>query len=356
MKALVKYGKCPGIKCLDVEKPQIKKNEVLIRIYAAAICGTDMDYYEWGEVAKTFTKGKNITFPFTIGHECAGIIVEVGEEVKERKVGDRVAVEPHIPCCECYLCKTNNKHNCLNMRVFGIDVNGGFAEYAVVDAIATYKIPDYISFSQAALLEPAGVSMNAIDQSDIHSTDIALVNGCGPIGLLLILLLRSKGITNIIAVDRNENKLQKAKELGAYTVNLYKEGFEEEVKEKSKAHAGVDVVFETSGSCKAYPFVFDIARKEGKIITIGHPKEKIEVDIMRNINTKGLMIKGIFGRRIWDSWNHLAQMIQEKGIDLADIVSEKYHIDDFEKAFKNAKTNWGKTVFEMEIANEGTEN
>ena len=352
MKAIVKIGEYDGVKCIDIDKPFLKNNEVLIKIHAAAICGTDMDYYEWGEVAKTFTGKKDIKFPFVLGHECSGVIVEVGEGVKSRKLGDRVAVEPHIPCQDCYMCLNNNKHNCLNMNIFGIDVNGGFAEYVAITEDATYVIPDDISFVQGALLEPAGVAMNAIDQADVHSTDIVLVNGCGPIGLLIVLLLKNKGVENIIAIDGNQYKLDKAEELGATIINCRKSDIYKEVKSVSTTHSGVDVVFEASGSSKAYPFVFDVVRKEGRIITIGHPRENIAVSVMNHINIKGIMIKGIFGRRIWESWEHLVQLIKEKNINLAEIVSETYLLDECEEAFENVKTHWGKTMFTMEITDD----
>lgn len=348
MKAVVKTGEYDGVKCIEIEKPLLKNNEVLIEIHSAAICGTDMDYYEWGEVTKSFTKKKEIKFPFVLGHECSGVIVKVGEGVKTRKLGDRVAIEPHIPCQKCYMCLSNNKHNCLYMDIFGIDVNGGFAEYVAINEDAIYVIPDDISFEQGALLEPAGVAMNAIDQADVHSADIVLVNGCGPIGLLLVLLLKNKGVENIVAIDGNQYKLDKAKELGAITINYRKRDVHNEVKSVSEAHSGVDVVFEASGSPKAYPFVFEIVRKEGKIITIGHPRGNIEVSVMNHINTKGIMIKGIFGRRIWDSWEHLVQLIKEKNINLAEIVSGTYLLDECEDAFENVKTHWGKTMFKME--------
>lgn len=347
MKAIVKTGEIKGVECININKPLLGAKDVLVKIKAAAICGTDVDYYEWGNVAKSFASKRKIQFPFVLGHECSGEIIEIGKDVVSRKIGDRIAIEPHIPCQNCYMCRSNNKHNCMNMKVFGIDTNGGFAEYVAVSEDAVFVLPDDFSYIQGALLEPAGVAMHAVNESHITGKDIVVINGCGAIGLFLIILLKCSGVKNIIAVGGSLDKLAMAEKLGARAVNYHKRDYPEKIKKYTKEHEGADIVFEASGSVNAYPLVFDIVRKEGCIITIGHPSEMVKIDIMNCVNRKGISIKGIYGRRIWDSWEQLINLINEKNIKLEEIVSNVFTLDECEEAFRNAKTVCGKTVFSM---------
>ena len=345
MKAIVKTHAGLGVKCIDTDRPLARENEVLIQVKAAAICGTDYHYYYWDKMAMEFAKNFKMKFPFIIGHECSGIIVDIGPNVKNRYIGQRVAIETHISCGMCFECQNNMIHNCNNLQIYGTSCNGCFAEYTTVNENATFVLPDEISYEMGALLEPAGVSMRAVEKSHILPGDIAIVNGCGPIGLIIIKILKIYGASKIIAIDKNDFRLQMAEKFGAISINLNDPNMMCKIEQLVKKRQGADVLFEASGSIEAYEYIFKITRKEGKIITIGHPETPVMIDIMKDINLKGIVLKGVFGRKIWNTWWNLSSLLINKRIDITDIVTHRFNLDDCQDAFLQRKGETGKVVF-----------
>lgn len=343
MNAIVKKDQGRGFEYVEIETPVPKDNEVLIKVEAASICGTDIHFYEWDKMAIDFGEKYNVNFPFIVGHECAGIIVDVGKNVKQRKIGQRVAIETHIPCGECYSCQNENAHNCNNMQIFGTSSNGCFADYTVIDEEATFVLPDKVTFKEGALLEPAGVAMRAIEESKIVPGEYVIVNGCGAIGLFTVQILAKSGAI-CIATDKDNFKLQIAKKFGAITINVEEEDIADRICDILKTQGGVDVLIETSGSADVYSYIFDLIRNEGRLITVGHPKTVVEIDIMKNINLKGLSVKGIFGRRIWKTWWHLLSLILNNKISLLDIVTHQYSFEQFDEAFNQIQEGAGKIL------------
>lgn len=301
MKAVVKNGTGVGMEYLEMPKPEPKPNEVLIKVAAASICGTDINYYKWNQAAEDFARKFNVQFPFIIGHECSGTIVAVGKDVKTRKVGERVALETHIPCGKCFQCMHGEAHNCANMSVYGTSCDGCFAPYAVADEKIAYVLPDELTFEEGALLEPAGVAMRAVEEATIEPGDTVVINGAGPIGMFAILLAKASGAGTVIAFDMDPYRLNMAEKLGAKAFNFTEVNNVEKVLELTKVRGGADVVIETSGSPKAYDSIFDMIRLEGRIVTVGHPGGPVTLNVTKNINLKGARIKGIFGRRIWSN-------------------------------------------------------
>lgn len=345
MKAVVKTRAEEGLEYLDVPKPQPKPNEVLIKVSAASICGTDIHYYKWDESGRNFGESFGIQFPFVLGHEFAGTIVEVGSAVTTRKVGQRVAVETHIPCGKCFQCENGEAHNCSDMGIYGTSCNGCFAPYAVADEKVTFVLPDQVSFEEGALLEPGGVAMRAVEEACIEPGDTVVVNGCGPIGLLTVLIAQASGAGKVIATDMDDYRLGMAKEFGAVALNIRECDVLKEVKALTSLRGGADVVIETSGAVKAYETIFDMIRLEGRIVTVGHPGEKVAINWTSCVNLKGASIKGIFGRRIWSTWHHLTSLMANKKVNLLDVVTHRFKFEQFDEAFKQTKLGAGKILF-----------
>jgi len=349
MKAIVKSVPQPGVIEL-IEKPVPKPGpgEVLIKVAAAAICGTDMHYYHWNKAGQDFGAKYNIQFPFVLGHECSGTIVEVGEGVTDRKVGQRVAIETHIPCGKCYQCENDMAYNCANMAIYGTSTDGCFSEYALAPAKVTFVMPDEMSFEEGALLEPTGVAMRAVEKANVQPGDTVVVNGCGPIGMLAVLILKGGNAARVIATDLDDYRLSIAEKLGAITINPSKEDAVAKVKELTASRGGADVVLECSGAAPAYKTIFDFLRLEGRLVTVGHPGGEIPINVAGNINTKGVTMTGVFGRRIWGTWWNVAGLIAAKKINVLDVVTHRFTLDQCNEAFAQGAKGSGKVLFLME--------
>lgn len=345
MKAIVKAAPKPGIEVRELPIPSPGPGEVLIKVAAAAICGTDMHYYHWNKSGQSFGEKYNISWPLILGHECSGTIVELGEGVTDRKIGQRVAVETHIPCGTCYSCQNDMAHNCSNMGIYGTSMNGCFAEYALAPAKVTFVLPDEMSFEEGALLEPTGVAMRAVEESGVQPGDTVVVNGCGPIGMLVVMVLKAGNAARVIATDLDEYRLGIARKLGAITINPAKEDAVEKVRELTADRGGADVVIETSGAVPAYKTIFDFIRLEGRLVTVGHPGGEVPINIAGNVNTKGLSIKGVFGRRIWKTWWHVSSLITSKKINVLDVVTHRFTLEQGEEAFEQSTKGSGKIIF-----------
>jgi len=345
MKAIIKTGEVLGLEYREVARPIPKSNEVLIAVEAAAICGTDLHYYYWDQNAKDFAYKFNLQFPLILGHEFSGVIVEIGSEVKTKHVGQRVSIETHIPCGTCFQCKTGEAHNCANMGTYGTSCDGCFSAYALADESIVFELPDDISFEEGALLEPAGVAMRAVEEAQIKPGDTVVVIGCGPIGLMIIQIAKVCGAARIIATDLDEYRLNMAKKFGADIINIQVENTVEVVKKMTAARGGADIIIEASGSAKAYDVVFDMLRLEGRVITLGHPGGLVPINITQNINLKGASIKGIFGRRIWGTWMNLISLIQNKRINVLDVVTHRFLFSQYNEAFEQVRKGGAKILF-----------
>ncbi len=345
MKAVVKNAPVAGVEYLDVPIPVPKPDEVLIEVEAAAICGTDIHYNKWDQSAVNFSQKFNLKFPFVLGHECSGKIIAVGSEVKSKKVGQRVAFETHIPCGSCFMCQTGNAHNCMNMSIYGTSCDGCFAEYATAPESIVFELPDDVSYEEGALFEPAGVAMRAVELAQIEPGDTVVVYGCGPIGLITMQILKVCGAANIIAVDVSEYRLKMAKELGAITINGSKEDVVSVVSQITKAKGGADVVLEMTGAMKVYEIIFDLIRLEGRLVTVGHPAGDVSINITQNVNLKGVSIKGLFGRKIWDTWWHLSALVGANNINILDVVTHRFKFSECKEAFEQVDKGAGKILF-----------
>jgi threonine 3-dehydrogenase len=341
LKALIKAEPMPGAALVEVEPPGLQKDEVLIEVRAAAVCGTDVHFYEWDATAANFP----VRLPLILGHEYAGDVVQVGSDVRGLSAGDKVSVETHIPCGKCYSCGVGNGHNCQNMELIGITYPGAFARYAKAPARVTHRLLPGVTYEEGALFEPAGVAMRGIDEAHISPGDTVVILGCGPIGLVATQMALAVGATQVIAVDVNDFRLEMARRMGAQTLNPSRDRIVERVRESGGRKGGADVVLEVSGAPEVFEYLFDLIRLEGRVVTIGHVSRPVSVNISKHINLKGVTLKGVFGRRIWETWEHLSSLVAAKRIDLCGLITHRFPLDAFQEAFALSHGRAGKVLF-----------
>lgn len=269
----------------------------------------------------------------------------MGKNVTDIKVGDRIALETHIYCGECYQCKTGDAHNCQDLKIYGFSCNGCFAEYATAPAKCAYVLPEAVSYEQGSLFEPAGVAMFALREAKVGPGDTVMIYGCGPIGQMGIQLALACGVKNVIAVDIDDFRTQQARELGAIAVNSMKEDLGAVVREHCAERGGVDVILEISGASSIYDDMADYLRKEGQIMLLAHPGEQVSFDIMKTMHHSGATIKGIFGRRIWDSWDALTELVVSGKVDLTKVITHRFPLSAGNKAFEQIAAGSGKVLF-----------
>ena len=260
--------------------------------------------------------GFGLSLPVVTGHEGAGTILEVGQGVTGLRLGDRVALESHLVCGQCYPCRTGSAHTCERTGIIGMHIDGVFAEHVAVPAAICVKLPDARPLEVGALLEAAGVAVHAIQRS---GTGVAgqgvLVSGCGPVGLALIQIAVAMGAAHVVAVEPNPFRRTHAENIGARVLPP-SDPVVERCRDLAGARGGFDVAFEVSGARGALPALFASLRREATLVTIGHPGAPVEIDIAAYINKRGITLRGIFGRRLWDTWEQTMLLLESGRLDL----------------------------------------
>lgn len=310
---------------VDVRQPN--PGEMLIKIKASGLCGTDMSVYKGAG-----TYAQRMSFPTTLGHEAVGQIVELGDRNSELKVGDLVSLESHIPCWICPTCKSGETHICPNTRYPGIDINGTFAEYATVPTSIAWVNPPDISIEHAALLEPLGIAVNATLEGKGVSGKTVVINGCGPIGLMNIAVAKHFGAAKVIAVDTNDYRLKVAQEMGADdAVNPLKHDAVATVKALTQGN-GAQVVFEYTGSVEGAKNAFQFLAVGADLRWCATPNQAFEFDfgIWRKSRPT---IYNIHGRKIWSTWQVASQLVYDKKINLDPVISHRLALNDAARAF-----------------------
>jgi len=339
MKAVVKENTNKGAVLKDVEMPVLEYGEVLIKIKAAAICGTDQHIYNWNNWAQN----SNINLPTILGHECSAEIIEVGQGVKTLKVGDYVACDTHIPCGECYQCKNGQQHICQNLKLFGVHTNGCFAEYSKIPAVCAVKIPESIHPNIGAVLEPLGTAVRANEEIQTSGKNIAVI-GCGPIGLMAISTAKAFGAANIYAVDINDYRLGIAKELGATEIiNSSSVNSAEKLIELTKG-VGVDAFIDASGNTFAILDGFKGLRKGGKVALIGLPSRPLEIDLGSQVIFKEATIIGIHGRRMFETWTTMSNLLDKGLLNIDPVITHVLKLEEFDKGFDISEKGIGGKV------------
>ncbi|WP_372768006.1 L-threonine 3-dehydrogenase [Pseudoalteromonas sp.] len=325
MKALSKLKAEPGIWMTETAKPEVGHNDLLIKIRKTAICGTDVHIYKWDEWSQN-----TIPVPMVVGHEYVGEVVDMGQEVRGFKVGDRVSGEGHITCGHCRNCRAGRVHLCRNTTGVGVNREGAFAEYLVIPAYNAFKIPDNIPDELASIFDPFGNAVHTALSFDLVGEDV-LITGAGPIGIMAAAVAKHVGARHVVITDVNEYRLDLALKMGATrAVNVANEKLEDVMKELGMTE-GFDIGLEMSGVPSAFNSMLNNMNHGGKIAMLGIPPSDMAVD-WNQVIFKGLIIKGIYGREMFETWYKMASLIQS-GLDLSPIITHEFHIDDFQKGF-----------------------
>jgi len=327
MKALVKKHSKKGIWLEDVPMPEISNNDVLIKVQKTAICGTDVHIYNWDEWAK-----KTISVPMTTGHEFAGVITELGEGVVGLKIDDVVSAEGHIVCNLCRNCLAGRKHLCPNTVGIGVNRNGSFAEYISVPAENVFKPSIEISTDLLACFDPYGNAVHTALSFDMLGEDV-LITGAGPIGIMAAMVAVHSGARNVVITDINEYRLNLVKKIlpKVITVNVEKNKITKEMMKSLSIFEGFDVGFEMSGSPQAFEDMLKSMVNDGKIAMLAIMPAGAGID-WELVVFKGLQIKGIYGRKIFETWYKGSMMVQS-GLPLEKIITHHYHYTNFQQGF-----------------------
>ncbi len=325
MKALVKAKAERGIWMQDIPTPEVGHNDVLIKVRRSAICGTDIHIYQWDDWAR-----KTIPVPLAVGHEFSGEIVEVGSEVRGFEPGDRVSAEGHITCGVCRNCRAGRRHLCINTVGVGVSRAGAFAEYISVPAFNVFKLPDAISDDMAAILDPLGNATHTALSFDLVGEDV-LITGAGPIGVMAVAIARYAGARHIVITDVNEYRLDLARKLGASVALNVTNGSLDDTMKTLGMTEGFDVGMEMSGNPQAFRDLLRTMHHGGKVAILGIPPDETSIDWTQVI-FKGLILKGIYGREMFETWYKMASMIQS-GLNIEPVITHHFDIDEFQPAF-----------------------
>ena len=325
MKTLAKIKAEPGIWMHEEVMPTMGHNDVLIKIKKTAICGTDIHIYNWDSWSQ-----ETIPVPMIIGHEFVGIIESIGQEVRGFKIGDRVSGEGHITCGHCRNCRAGKRHLCRNTFGVGVNRQGAFAEYLVIPAENAFKIPADVSDDMAAIFDPFGNATHTALSFDLVGEDV-LITGAGPIGAMAVAICKHVGARNVVITDINDYRLELAQKAGATrTVNVSRESLPEVMKEIGMVE-GFDVGLEMSGVGMALGSMLESMNHGGNVAILGIPSADTKID-WNQIIFKGLHLKGIYGREMYETWYKMVAMLQS-GLDLDPIVTHHFAIDDFQQGF-----------------------
>jgi len=325
MRSLVKAKAQEGIWLQDVPRPKIGHNDLLIQVKKTAICGTDIHIYNWDEWAK-----KTIPVTMTVGHEFVGVVAEIGSEVQGFKVGDRVSGEGHITCGHCRNCRAGKRHLCRNTVGVGVNRPGCFAEYLSIPAVNAFPLPDDISDDVAAFLDPLGNATHTALSFDLVGEDV-LITGAGPIGCMAVAIAKHAGARHVVITDVNDYRLELAHKLGATrTVNVQNQKLQG-VMEELGMREGFDVGMEMSGNAQAFRQMIDAMNHGGKIALLGilPPDAAIE---WNKVIFKGLFLKGIYGREMFETWYKMVSMLQS-GLDITPVLTHHFAVKDFQQGF-----------------------
>ena len=325
MRALAKLERAPGLTMTEVNKPVTGHNDVLIRIKKTAICGTDIHIWKWDEWAQ-----KTIPVPMHVGHEYVGEIVAMGQEVRGFQIGDRVSGEGHITCGHCRNCRAGRRHLCRNTTGVGVNREGCFAEFLSIPAFNAFKIPDSISDDLAAIFDPYGNATHTALSFNLVGEDV-LITGAGPIGIMAVAIARHVGARHVVVTDVNDYRLRLALKMGATrAVNVANTSLKEVMDELGMVE-GFDVGMEMSGVPSAFQSLLENMNHGGKVALLGIPPSNTVID-WNQVIFKGLEIKGVYGREMFETWYKMVAMLQS-GLDLSPILTHQFAVEDFEKGF-----------------------
>ncbi len=327
MKALRKLRPERGAQLEAVSVPSIGANEVLVRVRAASICGTDLHIYAWDPWSASRIKP-----PLTFGHEFCGTVERVGEEVTAVAPGDFVSAEMHVNCGHCHQCHIGQPHICQNLKIIGIDQDGCFAEFVRIPAANIWKIDPEIPEHYAAILDPLGNAVHTVLSGEIAGRTVA-VTGCGPIGLMAITVAKACGASTVFATEVNPHRRALAVRIGADEALDPAAGDVVARVRQATGSTGVDVLLEMSGNPSAIHQGFQMLRAGGRASLLGVSSQPITFDIVGDIIFKGATVQGIYGRKMFETWVQMTALLKTGKLKLEPLFSERLALDRFADAF-----------------------
>jgi threonine 3-dehydrogenase len=327
MRALAKMHAGPGVEMIERPVPVPAAGEVLLRVDAASICGTDLHLFQWDQWA-----AENLHPPRILGHELAGTVVGIGSGVTRVHEGDLVGVESHLFCWECAQCKRGEMHLCRDLQVIGVHVDGGFAEHVVIPEANAVE-SNGLDAAVVALQEPMGNAVHAAFAEPIEGRTV-LVTGCGPIGLCAVGIARAAGASFVVATDTEPYRLELARTMGA---DLALDATDPETERRiidATGGEGVDVVLEMSGAVPALHQALRVITRGGRISLLGIFNGPVPLELSDQVIMQGLRLHGIFGRRVYDTWERTQALLRSGALDVTPIITHRLDLAEWPKAFE----------------------
>ena len=327
MKALRKMQPARGLQMDTVAIPAVGPTEVLVRVKAASICGTDLHIYGWDR----WSQGR-IKPPLTLGHEFCGTVERAGEEVTAVKAEDFVSAEMHVNCGHCRQCRLGQAHICQNLRIIGIDQDGAFADFVRIPASNIIKLDPDIPEHYGAILDPLGNAVHTVLAGPIAGQTV-LVTGCGPIGLMSIAVAKACGSSTVFATETNEARRLMAKKMGAdVVINPATDDAVNKILGETGG-TGVDALLEMSGNPQAIQQGFKALRAGGRASLLGIPTENVPLDLVNDVIFKGATVQGIYGRRMYETWVQMTALLKAGRLNLEPLFGQRELLEKFEVAF-----------------------
>jgi len=341
MKALLKAKSEPGIWMEDVPIPEVGLNDVLIKINKTSICGTDIHIYNWDDWSR-----RTIPIPLVIGHEFVGIITSVGSNVHEFHVGDLVSGEGHIVCGTCRNCMAGKKHLCKHTEGIGVNRQGAFAEYILIPQTNVWHCDPSISTDVLCCFDPFSNAVHAALAFEVPGEDV-LITGAGPIGIMAAAVLRHVGARHIVITDLNPYRLHLAEKVGVtIALNVAETSIEQAMK-KLGMKEGFDIGLEMSGSGNAFKDLIDSMCHGGKVALLGIQSTNLSID-WNKVVFNGLVIQGIYGREMYETWYKMTAMLQS-GLDISPVITHRFNCTEYKEAFELMASGYsGKVILDWE--------
>ncbi|MHA2611675.1 MAG: L-threonine 3-dehydrogenase [bacterium JZ-2024 1] len=321
MRAVVKSSPEVGVNLEEVDVPTPGHSEVLVRVKVSTICGTDLHIYKWDTSIQ-----HRIKLPRIIGHEMSGEVVETGKNVRAVKPGDFVSAETHFFCGTCFQCRNGQPHLCQNLRILGVDTEGSFAEYVLIPEKNTWKNSPSLSPEWASLQEPMGNAVYATLEESVEDKVVAVFGG-GPIGLMACAVAKASRAKKVFLSEPNDFRRNLGLQMGADVgLNPLKEDIVQRILEETNG-IGADVALEMSGHPQAFHHAFQSVRSGGRVSLLGLPAQPISLNWNEEVILKGVTVYGIHGRKIWQTWHQVQELLESGKVNLDPLISARFPLE-----------------------------
>lgn len=342
MKAIAKVRPEPGVEVIDTPEPTVGNGEVKIKLEAASVCGTDLHIFNWDDWSAS-----RITPPRIIGHEFCGTVVEVGEGVTDRQVGQFVASESHIVCGHCLQCRNGQAHACVNTKILGVDIDGGFAEYVVIPKDNARPTDRSVPVEIASFQDALGNAVHTVMEGPVTDQAI-LITGMGPIGLFAVSICKALGARKVITTEVSPFRIDLAHQVGADLVLSPADG-DLAARIAKEVPGGVDATLEMSGHPSSLALAVQATRPGGRISMLGVYKESIQPVDLNRVIFNGIELQGIVGRRLWQTWDQMAAILATGKLNLRPVITHQMHYTELAKAMELMTAGKaGKVVFRFD--------